>query len=244
MTRVPPLDTLAQDVRERAGENAAARLQAAIETGRELTDAGDALVERFVAEARGAGLSWSQIGESFGTSKQAAQKRYGATSPPGAWPGDRLAEPARQVLIRALEEARSLGHSYVGTEHVLLTLTDPGAGIAAHALADLGVSRADVLAELPPACHPRRESLGMMPRLKRALELAAQQAEQLGHGRANTEHLLSAIVAIPDALATCILRERGISRDDVLAALGIRLGVPPTQLALPRQRRRLRRFAA
>src|SRR6266498_627256 len=162
MTHLPTLETLVTEIEARAGEDAAARLHAAVETGRELASLGDALVERYVAEARAAGLSWTQVGESFGTTKQAAQKRYGATVPTGAWPGRRLAEPAQRALIRAIEEARALGHNYAGTEHVLLTLTDPAFGIAAQALADLSVTRADVLTQLPQSCHPRSDCLAMM----------------------------------------------------------------------------------
>src|SRR5215210_66350 len=85
--RVPTLDELAAAVRAGTGE-AATRLRAAIELGRELTDLGDALIGRFVAEARTAGLSWTEIGHLFGTSKQAVQQRYGATTgDAGDWPG-------------------------------------------------------------------------------------------------------------------------------------------------------------
>src|ERR671923_834129 len=58
-------------------EEPSARLRLAIALGRRLSDTGDALIERFVAEARAAELSWTEIGQAFGTSKQAAQKRYG-----------------------------------------------------------------------------------------------------------------------------------------------------------------------
>jgi hypothetical protein len=94
---VPSIDELAGEVRDAAGDDAAIRLRAAIGTGRELTKIGDALVERFVVEARMDGLSWAQIGQLAGTSKRAAQKRYAAVSVlAGAWPGelaDRFAGP-------------------------------------------------------------------------------------------------------------------------------------------------------
>lgn len=61
-----------------AGSQADGRLRSVIEIRRELRDVGDALVERFVAEARAARLSWADIGQLSGTSEQAAQKRYGA----------------------------------------------------------------------------------------------------------------------------------------------------------------------
>ena len=94
---VPSVDELAEEVCDAASDDAAARLRAAIDTGRELTGVGDALVEQFVVEARAAGLSWTRIGELFGTSKRAAQERYAAVSAlAGAFPGqlaDRFAGP-------------------------------------------------------------------------------------------------------------------------------------------------------
>jgi hypothetical protein len=94
---VPSVDELAEEVCDAAGDDAAARLRAAIDTERELTKIGDALVEQFVVEARMVGLSWTRIGELLGPSKRAAQKRYAAVSVlAGTWPGelaDRFAGP-------------------------------------------------------------------------------------------------------------------------------------------------------
>lgn len=94
---VPSVDNLAEEVSDAAGDDPAARLRAAIDTGRELTKIGDALVEQFVVEAPVDGLSWTRIGELVGTSKRAAQKRYDVLSVlAGAWPGelaDRFAGP-------------------------------------------------------------------------------------------------------------------------------------------------------
>src|SRR5688572_20887504 len=106
------VDELAELVRRRE-ELPSARLRVAIALGRELSDTGDALIERFVAEARAAELSWTEIGRLFGTSKQAAQKRYGAAaSDVGPWAG-RGAPTVRQVLEQAGHDARELGHNYL-----------------------------------------------------------------------------------------------------------------------------------
>jgi hypothetical protein len=94
---VSSVDELAEEVSGAAGDDAAARLRAAIDTGRELTKIGDSLVEQFVIEARMDGLSWTRIGKLLGTSKRAAEKRYAAvTVLAGTWPGelaDRFAGP-------------------------------------------------------------------------------------------------------------------------------------------------------
>src|SRR5215217_7465330 len=87
--RLPSVDELAELVQARTRDQPrAARLRIAIELGRELSETGDALIACFVAEARAAELSWTEIGQLFGTSKQAAQKRFGAAAAEqGRWPG-------------------------------------------------------------------------------------------------------------------------------------------------------------
>jgi hypothetical protein len=237
---IPSLDELAQALERDGEQEPSARLRRAIEISARLDRLGDALIERCVADARATGLSWAHVGEQFGTSKQAAQKRYGT---PGLWPG-RLGESARSMMDRASAQARELGHNYVGTEHVLLVLLDRESGLAAHVLGQLGVRRELVLAELPGPCDPRPdECVAVMPRLKRALEIGGRQAERLGQSRAAPEHVLAGIMQIPDALAVEILACHGISAEDVQRALAARLGVAPDRL-LARRRRRLRRAAA
>src|SRR2546423_12961072 len=92
-TDSPGVDDLAASVAARAGSDPAERLRVAIDTDRRLSELGDGLVERFVIEAREAGVSWADIGELFGTRKQAAPKRYGPSATPGAWPGPGPAAP-------------------------------------------------------------------------------------------------------------------------------------------------------
>lgn len=94
---VPSIDDLAEAVCDTAGDDAAARLHAAIETGRELTQISESLVARFVVEARMDGISWTEIATLLGTSKRAAEKRYAVVSVlGGTWSGelaDRFAGP-------------------------------------------------------------------------------------------------------------------------------------------------------
>jgi Clp amino terminal domain, pathogenicity island component len=237
----PSVDDLAERIRRRE-QSPAGRLRSAIDLGGELNDAADALIERFVAEARAAGLSWTEIGQLFGTSKQAAQKRFGATAAEerGAWPG-RWAPAARQALDRASEEARELGHNYVGTEHVLLGLVAAKDGLAAHVLDELGVTHERIMAQgcVRAAGEPRPyEALGVMPRLKQAIEHSMRIAETLGHRVTNTEHLLAGLVAVPDALAVEILKRLGVSAKDVREALARQLDIDAQRLAVTRRRRR------
>jgi ATP-dependent Clp protease ATP-binding subunit ClpA len=236
------VDELTARIEAEAG-TARDRLDAAIALGRQLTDTADALVERFVTDARRAGVSWAEIGELFGTSRQAAQQRYAQTSAVvGAWPG-RWTPAARGGLDRAGEQARRLGHAAVGTEHVLLELTT-GAGPAAEVLADLGVTGERIVAQgclAPRATAPKQDCLGVRPRLKRALEYARRFADRLGHPAADTGHLLAGLLAVPDCLAAEILARCNVDADTVRVGLAARLDSDPSALAPPRRRRRLAR---
>jgi hypothetical protein len=224
-------------------ESAADRLRTAIALSRQLTDTGEALVERFVIEARGAGMSWAEIGDLFGTSRQAAQQRYRQTSAAmGVWPG-RWSAAALRVLHRAGEQARRLGHRAVGTEHVLLELVS-GEGVAADVLGQLGVTRGRILAQGcldAVASGPSGDCLGVRPRLKQALEQARRVADRLGHRCADTGHLLAGLLAVPDALAVEILAGCGVSANDGLAALADRLDADLSALGPLRRRRRFAR---
>jgi hypothetical protein len=228
---VPSLDELTSLVR---GDTPPARLEAAIGIGRELSDTGDALIERFVAEARAAGLSWAEIGRAFGTSKQAVQQRWGAAA--GAWRG-RWTPAAPLVLERASELARELGHGSVGTEHALLALADADDGV----LAALGVTRERIVGTscMQPRPLEATDCLAVMPRLKQALEHSRRIADDLGRREPGTEHLLAGILAVPDSMAVEILRRLGVRPAAVRAALAERLGVEPGRLGgAPRRRRR------
>ena len=235
---LPSGDELATLVELRASDgSSAARLQAAIQLGRQLTDSGDAVIERFVAQARADGLSWTQIGGLFGTSKQAAQKRYGARAL-GTWPG-RWSAVATQVLDEAVEQAHRLNHDHLGTEHVLVALLATRNNVAGQVLLDMGLVRDLVVAEISgPPCVGRSDGLRVMPRLKQSLEYAQRFATSLGDPVADSEHLLAGILAVPDALAVHILIRQGVHPDDVRASLARRLGVDPGQLVVVRLRRR------
>jgi ATP-dependent Clp protease ATP-binding subunit ClpA len=236
---LPSLDELAALVRERASDDSpAARLRVAIETGQDLSDVGDALIERFVSDARAVGLSWTEIGQLFGTSKQAAQKRYGPT---GTWPG-RWTPAAHRALTRAEEDARELGRSYVGTEHLLLGLLAGDDDLAVSVLVYLGVTREGVLAtscmKVDSPDRTEQECLAVMPRLKQALENAGRIAERLGQRVPGTEHLLAGVVGVPGALALELLKRSGVRAADVREELAVRLDVEPELLILDRRRRR------
>jgi excisionase family DNA binding protein len=140
-------------------------------------------------------------------------------------PSSHLAPAASEVLGLAQAEAQALGHDYLGTEHVLLSLLTLQTGAATRALEAVGViaaaARTQLLALLGgPAESPARRrqksaadgALKVMPRLKQALERAAREA----HDEAILpEHLLLGLLADREALAVRVLLALGIAPEDL-----------------------------
>ncbi|HYM56420.1 MAG TPA: Clp protease N-terminal domain-containing protein [Solirubrobacteraceae bacterium] len=224
------------------------RLGAASAVAGELRELGDLLLDRYVQAARAEELSWSQIGDALGVSKQAAQQRF--VAPPAEthlWPG--LSEAASAVLTRAVEHARSFGHRYLGTEHLLLALA-ADEGLAGATLARLGVSPEGVAEQIRRIIGPGHSTdtatLGVAPRTKRVLEAARKEARRLGHRCAETEHVLLA-VSESEGVAEQIVSELGADVKDVRVQLAELLAAEAPWVAAklrPPTRRRLGRSRA
>lgn len=188
----------------------------------ELAWCADELIGQFVAEARQAGCSWTEIGQRIGVSKQAARERFG--DPRRRAPESfRLSAPAGGCLEAARREAAADGAAEVGTHHQLIGLFHEG--VAAAVLEELGV-RADAVRaaarELFPAGggrpggRPPQESA----EARETLRHAAAIAQQAGGGEVGTEHLLAALALDPGSRARRVLSHLGVS----IAALKRRLG--------------------
>jgi hypothetical protein len=191
------------------------RLGAAAATANELRGLSDELLDRYVQAARAEGRSWAEIGTALGVTKQAAHERF--VDAPLAWP-ENFNEPAREVVARALAEARGFGHRYLGTEHLLLALSAER-GLASRALTDLGVTERVVRDAIERIIGRGRSvdsgTLGITPRTKRVLEAAVKEAKRVGRQRcADSEHLLLALAAT-DGVAHDILSERGAGEEAV-----------------------------
>jgi hypothetical protein len=218
------------------------RLRAAVDVADEVSQASQEALDRFVAEARDAKHSWAEIGAVLDVTRQAAQQRFaGAPSDREAWPPNTSGTVQAAFLV-AQEDARTLGHNYLGTEHVLLGLLAQSDGLAAHVLADLGVTREAVLSRIEQLIgrggERRWEGLGVAPKVKRALEATRREARRLGHGCANTEHLLIGLCRSEDSVAVRILDDLGAPRETVVRRVAEALDVDPLALQSPARRRR------
>ncbi|NLJ68920.1 MAG: ATP-dependent Clp protease ATP-binding subunit [Firmicutes bacterium] len=139
----------------------------------------------------------------------------------------RFTERAQKVIVLSQEEARRLGHSVVGTEHILLGLVAEGHGVAARALQELGALdqvRSEVERVIGRGDGITAGQIGFTPRAKRVLELAFDEARQLGHTYIGTEHILLGLIREGEGVAAQVLRNLGADlervRKQVLSLLG------------------------
>ncbi|SEH04081.1 ATP-dependent Clp protease ATP-binding subunit ClpC, partial [Nonomuraea solani] len=121
----------------------------------------------------------------------------------------KFTDQARRSVILAQEEARTLNHNFIGTEHLLLGLIHEGKGLAAQALKSLGVSLEGVRRQVEEIIGQGRPTEpGQIPftlRAKKVLELSAREAVQLGHDYVGTEHILLGLIREGDGVATQVL---------------------------------------
>jgi prophage maintenance system killer protein len=139
----------------------------------------------------------------------------------------RFTPRARQVVVLSQDEARSLNHNYVGTEHILLGLLREHDGLAARALNVLGISRdavrQQVLSIIGEGEQPPSGHIPFTPRAKKVLELALREAVNLGHLYIGSEHILLGLIREGEGLACQVLTQLGASlprvREQVLQLL-------------------------
>jgi ATP-dependent Clp protease ATP-binding subunit ClpC len=97
---------------------------------------------------------------------------------------ERFTEKAIKVIMLAQEEARRLGHNFVGTEQILLGLIGEGTGIAAKVLKSMGINLKDARVEVEKIIGRGSGFVAVeipfTPRAKRVLELSLEEARQLG----------------------------------------------------------------
>lgn len=127
---------------------------------------------------------------------------------------NRFTESAEKALQLANESAAQMGHSYIGSEHILLGLVREGNGVAAKTLAGSNISDEKVtskIEELVGADYTQTQTQieGMTPRTKRIIELGWAEAQRMGHNYIGTEHLLMGILREGDSVAMRILTELG-----------------------------------
>ncbi len=134
---------------------------------------------------------------------------------------ERFSKDARQTVVLAQEEARALGHDYVGTEHLALGVL--AGGETARMLGSLGVTlvaaRSEVRAVVGEGAGAGAGRIPFTPRSKKNLELALRMARERGDGYIGSEHILLALVREPEGVGAQVLARLGADEQAVVRAL-------------------------
>jgi hypothetical protein len=234
MTSPVRLDDLIDAIKH-AHADVLEQLSNAVLTADHLGELADHLIGHFVDQARRSGASWTQIGQSMGVTKQAAQKRFvpkdpGEPSDLGSSHGfSRFNPQARNAVVAAQNEAHAAGNVEIQPAHLILGLLAEPQAAAAMSIAAQGVPldqvRQAVSATLPPA-------VGQLPALtpfdaqaKKALELTFREALRLGHDTVGTEHILLALLELETG--TGPLTTLGLTKPATEATLATPTTSPP-----------------
>jgi Clp amino terminal domain, pathogenicity island component len=125
----------------------------------------------------------------------------------------RFNDQARQAIVLAHEEARTLDHGYIGTEHILLGLLHEGDGVAARSLQALGISLPAVREQVGAIIGHGKQAVSghipFTPRAKKVIQLSRQEAADLGSGHIATEHILLGLIREGSGVAAQVLTSLG-----------------------------------
>lgn len=127
---------------------------------------------------------------------------------------DKFSEESAEVFVMAQEEAKELGHSYVGTEHLLLAILKINDNKIKSILENYGITytkiRNEVISIVGMGMRGFIMSPQMTPRAKRVTELAYEEAKSLGENKIKPIHLFLGILREGEGIAVHILRKMGI----------------------------------
>ena len=127
---------------------------------------------------------------------------------------EKFTEGAIKVIMLSQEEARRMGHNFVGTEQLLLGVIGQRHGIGARALKKLKVTlkktRKEIELYIGRGTGFVASEIPFTPRAKRVLEMAVQEGKDLGQNFVGTEHLLLALIAESDGIAMRTLNKMNV----------------------------------
>jgi len=151
---------------------------------------------------------------------------------------ERFTDRARRSIILAQQEARSLGHSYLGCEHLVLGLLREGTGVAGRSLAAHGVTPERAVETLMAIIGPGAAAADGLPRpqpftprAKYALELTNEIALELGHNYVGTEHVLLGILREGDNVGCRVLIDLNVDPYALRLHVFEMMGFPQPQRA-------------
>ncbi len=140
----------------------------------------------------------------------------------------RFTQKAQNVLNRSLAYAAELGHTYIGSEHILLGLAGESDSVAAGILtargADFESIKDGIVKYAGVGTASNVSAADMTPRTKRIIEMSSYEALRLGQNYIGTEHLLLALISEKDCVGVKLLEECGVSLSDIGSDLSAYFG--------------------
>ena len=156
----------------------------------------------------------------------------------------RFTQKAQNTLNNSLRFARELGHTYIGSEHLLLALCAEADSVAAKLLAEQGLEaqalRHAVIQAVGEGSGSDASPADMTPRTKRIIEHSAIESNRTGQTYIGTEHLLSALLAERDCVAVQLLEQLHVSVDTLRERLNAFFGMDAGAQSAPQEGGRTR----
>lgn len=139
-----------------------------------------------------------------------------------------FAPTSRKVIIRAQEESRTLLHSYIGTEHLLLAVLSDAAPAVRQRMAAIGIERDGILADVVERCPAGPQALtGHIPFTPRSRTILTRAVAIAGGRAVEPHHIARSVVGLADGYAAEFLRKRlGLEQDELVAEVDRVLGDP------------------
>jgi ATP-dependent Clp protease ATP-binding subunit ClpA len=192
------------DAIKKGHTDALEQLSDAVLAADHLGELADHLIGHFVDQARRSGASWTDIGNSMGVSKQAAQKRFVPKTEATTLDTDqgfaRFTPRARALVVAAQNEAHEAGNAEITPAHLLSGLAGDETSLASRLLSEQGVDAAAIREAAP--FPPRADELPVLVPFngpsRKVLELTFREALRLGHNYIGTEHVLLALLEAED----------------------------------------------
>lgn len=155
---------------------------------------------------------------------------------------ERFTDSAIKVIRLSQEEARRLGHNFVGTEQILLGLIGEGNGVAAKVLHSLGVTLKKVREEVEKIIGRGSGIVAVeipfTPRSRHVLDLSLEESRSFGQDYIGTEHLLLGLIRDGEGVAARVLSNLGVNSKQVRAQVIEMLSETTTQLSNTSQSRK------
>lgn len=166
----------------------------------------------------------SAVAPRWATLNRAVKLAIAKRVSPGTYPFERFTDHAKELLTIAQREAEQSGHSYIGTEHLLLACFGNAEFSAAKILDQLCIEQAAARSAVEAALDARRPMLRrqIIPtaRVKKVIEIAFNLSGAMGDELVGTHHVLLALAAEGEGIAAHVLKDLGATKDRIQAEVG------------------------